>query len=53
LVFDNLNSSTVRYLSDCLGIKSIPENGVFSSFKTNDNVKHVASNDGLIGVVEV
>jgi phosphate transport system substrate-binding protein len=53
LVFDNLNSSTVRYLSDLAGIKSIPENGVFS-FKTNDEViKHVASNDGLIGVVGV
>ena len=53
LVFDNLNSSTVRYLRDLAGIKSIPENGVFS-FKTNNEViKHVAANDGLIGVVGV
>lgn len=53
LVFDNLNSSTVRYLNSLAGIKTVPEKGVFS-FKTNDEViKHVAKNDGLIGVVGV
>ncbi len=53
LVFDNPNSSTVRYINSLAGLKSIPENGVFS-FKTNDEViKHVAENDGLIGVVGV
>jgi len=53
LVFDNFNSSTVRYLKSLAGIKTIPEKGVFS-FKTNDEViKHVSSNDGMIGVVGV
>lgn len=53
LVFDNLNSSTVRYLNSLAGIKSIPEKGVFS-FKTNAEViKHVSENDGMIGVVGV
>jgi phosphate transport system substrate-binding protein len=53
LVFDNLNSSTVRYLNSLAGIKTVPGNGVFS-FKTNDEViKHVAKNEGLIGVVGV
>ncbi|SFE85679.1 PstS family phosphate ABC transporter substrate-binding protein [Flavobacterium xueshanense] len=53
LVFDNLNSSTVRYLKSLAGIKTIPEKGVFS-FKTNDEViKHVSANDGMIGVVGV
>jgi phosphate transport system substrate-binding protein len=53
LVFDNPNSSTVRYINALAGIKGIPENGVFS-FKTNDEViKHVSANDGLIGVVGV
>jgi phosphate transport system substrate-binding protein len=53
LVFDNLNSSTARYLNSLAGIKTIPEKGVFS-FKTNDEViKHVSENDGMIGVVGV
>jgi phosphate transport system substrate-binding protein len=51
LVFDNPNSSTVRYLNALAGIKSIPENGVFT-LKTNEEViKYVAQNPGMIGVV--
>lgn len=51
LVFDNPNSSTVRYMNDLAGINAIPEKGVFS-FKTNqDVIKFVAENDGMIGVV--
>ena len=53
LVFDNPNSSTVRYMNLLAEIKSIPENGVYS-FKTNDEViKFVAQNKGMIGVVGV
>lgn len=53
LVFDNPNSSTVHYMNTLAGIKSIPENGVFS-FKTNEEViKFVAKNKGMIGVVGV
>ena len=53
LVFDNLNSSTVRYMNSLAGINEIPQKGVFS-FKTNDEViKHVSENEGLIGVVGV
>lgn len=53
LVFDNPNSSTVRYMKDLAKIKEIPVNGVFS-FKTNDEViKFVSENDGMIGVVGV
>lgn len=51
LVFDNPNSSTVRYMNDLAGIKTIPEKGIFS-FKTNqDVIKFVAENDGMIGIV--
>jgi phosphate transport system substrate-binding protein len=51
LVFDNPNSSTVRYMKHLAGIKSLPEDGVFS-FKSNQEViKFVAENDGMIGVV--
>jgi phosphate transport system substrate-binding protein len=53
LVFDNPNSSTVRYMNTLAGLKAIPQKGVFS-FKTNDEViKFVSENDGMIGVVGV
>jgi phosphate transport system substrate-binding protein len=53
LVFDNPNSSTVRYLNNLAGIKAIPEKGVYS-FKTNQEViKFVAQNEGMVGVVGV
>ncbi len=53
LVFDNPNSSTVRYMNQLAGINAIPENGVYS-FKTNQEViKFVSENDGMIGVLGV
>lgn len=53
LVFDNPNSSTVRYMKELAKVKDIPVKGVFS-FKTNDEViKFVSENDGMIGVVGV
>ena len=53
LVFDNPNSSTVRYMKNLAKVNDIPDHGVFS-FKTNDEViKFVSENDGMIGVVGV
>ena len=53
LVFDNLNSSTVRLISELSGISSIPKENVFS-FKTNNEViNYVAQNNGIIGVVGI
>lgn len=53
LVFDNPNSSTVRFMKELAKVKEIPATGVFS-FKTNDEViKFVSENDGMIGVVGV
>lgn len=53
LVFDNPNSSTVRYMNELAGVSVVPKNGVYS-FKTNQEViKFVAQNDGMIGVVGV
>lgn len=53
LVFDNPNSSTVRYMNTLAGVKSIPAKGVYS-FKTNQEViKFVAENKGMIGVLGV
>jgi len=53
LVFDNPNSSTVRYMKELAKVKDIPSKNVFS-FKTNNEViKFVSENDGVIGVVGV
>ncbi|MTH16876.1 substrate-binding domain-containing protein [Flavobacterium sp. LC2016-01] len=53
LVFDNPNSSTVRYMKELAKVKDIPATGAFS-FKTNDEViKFVSENDGMIGIVGV
>lgn len=53
LVFDNPNSSTVRFMNGLAGVK-IAKNERIYSFKTNEEViKFVAQNDGMIGVVGV
>ncbi|WP_291127658.1 PstS family phosphate ABC transporter substrate-binding protein [Flavobacterium sp. UBA7682] len=51
LVFDNPNSSTVRFMSEIAGMKIDKQKNVFS-FKTNEEViKYVAENNGMIGVI--
>lgn len=51
LVFDNPNSSTVRFMSEITGMKIDKQKNVFS-FKTNEEViKYVAENNGMIGVI--
>ncbi|WP_369014887.1 PstS family phosphate ABC transporter substrate-binding protein [Flavobacterium anhuiense] len=53
LVFDNPNSSTVRYMKELAKVNEVPKAGVFS-FKTNNEViKFVSENDGMIGVIGV
>jgi phosphate transport system substrate-binding protein len=53
LVFDNPNSSSVRYMNELAGLKTIPKTGIYS-FKTNEEViKFVAANEGMIGIVGV
>ena len=53
LVFDNPNSSTVRYFTTLAGVKEVPKEGVYS-FKSNEEVvKFVAENEGMIGVIGV
>lgn len=51
LVFDNPNSSSVRYLCELAGIESLPTEGVFSVKTNNEVLKFVSENNGLIGVV--
>lgn len=51
LVFDNANSSTVRYFSEVTGVNVVSQKNVFS-FRTNEEViKYVAENEGMIGVI--
>ena len=51
LVFDNPNSSTMRFMTEMAGLNAIPENGVYY-FKQNEEViKYVSENEGVIGVV--
>lgn len=53
LVFDNPNSSTVRYMTALAGVEEVSQKGVYS-FKSNEEVvKFVAENEGMIGVVGV
>ncbi len=51
LVFDNPNSSSVRYMNNLAGLKTAPEKNIFS-FKSNQEViKYISENNGIIGVV--
>ena len=51
LVFDNPNSSSVRFFKELAKVEEIPTENVYS-FKTNAEViKYVSENKGLIGVV--
>ena len=53
LVFDNPNSSTVRFMKSLAHVKDMPVEGVFS-LKTNEEViKFVSENEGMIGIVGV
>jgi phosphate transport system substrate-binding protein len=53
LVFDNPNSSTVRFMNTIAGTKTMRTEAVYS-FKTNEEViKFVSENIGMIGVVGV
>lgn len=51
LVFDNPNSSTVRYMDSLAGLTSIPKKGVFSFGTNNEVIKFVSENTGMIGIV--
>jgi len=53
LVFDNANSSTVRYLKELAGVSTLPSKGVYA-LKTNlEVIEHVHNNIGAIGVIGV
>jgi len=51
LVFDNPNSSTVRYLKDLAGVDSLPETGVYALKSNSDVLKYVYETPQTIGVL--
>ena len=53
LVFDNPNSSTVRYMKELAGIKLLPENGVYALKSNEDVIRYVNENPGSIGVIGI
>lgn len=53
LVFDNANSSTLRYLMDLAKVKNFPKNNVFSFSTNNEVIAFVAKNPDAIGVVGI
>jgi ABC-type phosphate transport system substrate-binding protein len=53
LVFDNANSSTVRYFKELAGVKELPAKGVYALRSNAEVIKYVYDNPGAIGVVGV
>ncbi|MGA9637426.1 PstS family phosphate ABC transporter substrate-binding protein [Flavobacterium sp.] len=51
LVFDNPNSSTVRYLNELSGVSCLDKKGVYSMKDNTEVLKFVSENDGMIGVI--
>ncbi|MFM9988893.1 PstS family phosphate ABC transporter substrate-binding protein [Flavobacterium sp.] len=53
LVFDNPNSSTVRYIKELAKINVLPKDKIFSFQTNNEVIQFVSKNEGMIGVVGV
>lgn len=53
LIFDNPNSSTVRYFKEMAGVKVLPNKGVYALKSTSAVINYVYNNPGSIGVVGV
>lgn len=51
LVFDNANSSTVRYISELSGVDVVKQKNVYSLKTNQDVIKYVAENNGMVGVI--
>lgn len=53
LVFDNPNSSTVRYLMQLAQVDALPATGVYALKSNREVLKYVNDNPGTIGVVGI
>ncbi|HEY1023667.1 MAG TPA: substrate-binding domain-containing protein [Sphingobacteriaceae bacterium] len=53
LVFDNPNSSTVRYLKEVAGVKELPSQGVYALKSNPEVIRYVNDHPGTIGVTGI
>lgn len=53
LVFDNAGSSTVQYLLQQAGVKTVPSTGVYALKSNEEVIKFVHDNNGAIGIIGV
>jgi len=53
LVFDNANSSTLRYFKELAQVNVIPKAGIYTLNTNNDVIKYVAEHKNYIGIVGV
>lgn len=52
-VFDNANSSTVRYIKDLAKVNQLPKEKIYSLNTNNDVIEYVSKNPNSIGIVGV
>lgn len=53
LVFDNANSSTVRYLKELAKVSQLPTSGIYALNSNAEVIKYVHNNKGALGVIGV
>lgn len=53
LVFDNPQSSTVRYMLEWSQVKDMPSDGVYSLQSNSEVIKYVHDNPGTVGVIGI
>jgi len=53
LVFDNANSSTVRYLKELAGVNELPSTGIYALNTNAEVIDYVHNNTGALGVIGV
>jgi phosphate transport system substrate-binding protein len=53
LVFDNANSSTVRYIKELAKVNNLPKENIFSFNNNNEVIDYISKNNGIVGVVGV
>jgi phosphate transport system substrate-binding protein len=53
LVFDNANSSTVRYIKELAKVNNLPKENIFSFNNNNEVINYISKNNGIIGIVGV
>lgn len=53
LVFDNPNSSTVRFLKDLADVEDLPKEGIYALNSNEEVIKYVYDNPQSIGVVGI